>query len=295
MIIENPDTEAALITPYIVILGTAQDGGYPQAGCNKECCKEAWKNPGLRKLVTSIAVIDPATKDRWLFDITPDFKEQLHILEDLSPSTHKNILSGIFLTHGHTGHYTGLIHLSREVMNANNVDVFAMPMMLKFLSCNNPWKQLILNKNIRLNSLSEDSTVPLTEDVSISPLEVPHRGELTKTVGYKIVGPNKTILFVPDIDYWNEKILSLIDQSDIAIVDGTFFNKDELPERNIDEIPHPLMVESMQVFKNLSAKNKIYFTHFNHTNPVLSPESVESKTVLENGFLIAQEKQIIRL
>ena len=295
MTTENNDARAAQLTPYIVILGTAQDGGYPQAGCNKECCKEAWKNPALRRRVTSIAIIDPMTKERWLFDITPDFKEQFHILEELSPALDKNILSGIFLTHGHVGHYTGLINLGREVINTQNVDVFAMPMMLEFLSYNNPWKQLILNKNIRLNSLSEDSTVPLTEDVSISPLEVPHRGELTETVGYKIVGPNKTILFIPDIDYWNEKILSLIDQSDIAIVDGTFFNKDELPERNIEEIPHPLMVESMQVFKNLSAKNKIYFTHFNHTNPVLSPESVESKTVLENGFLIAQEKQIIEL
>ena len=295
MTTENNDARAAQLTPYIVILGTAQDGGYPQAGCNKECCKEAWKNPALRRRVTSIAIIDPMTKERWLIDITPDFKEQFHILEELSPALDKNILSGIFLTHGHVGHYTGLINLGREAMNTIDTDIYAMPMMFEFLSCNNPWKQLILNKNIRLNSLSEDSTVPLTEDVSISPLEVPHRGELTETVGYKIVGPNKTILFIPDIDYWNEKILSLIDQSDIAIVDGTFFNKDGLPERNIDEIPHPLMVESMQVFKNLSTKNKIYFTHFNHTNPVLSPESVESKTVLENGFLIAQEKQIIEL
>ncbi len=295
MIIENPDTEAALITPYIVILGTAQDGGYPQAGCNKECCKEAWKNPGLRKLVTSIAVIDPATKDRWLFDITPDFKEQLHILEDLSPSTHKNILSGIFLTHGHTGHYTGLIHLSREVMNANNVDVFAMPMMLKFLKANAPWSQINKQGNIKLNPLKNKTSTVLNNRINVTPFLVPHRDELTETVGFKITGPNKTVVFIPDVDIWNENIIKIVRAADVALIDGTFFNENELSDRDLNEVRHPLIEESVNLFNQHPQKDKIHFIHFNHTNPVLKPDSKEHIKVIQSGFQIAREKQIIEL
>ena len=282
-------------TPHIIILGTAQDGGYPQTGCIKDCCKRVWNDLPLRRLVTSIAIINPGSKETWLIDATPDIKEQLHILNTIYHSDYN--LSGVFLTHGHIGHYTGLTHFGREVMNTNDVPVFAMPGILKLLRSNHPWKQLLLNKNIKLIPLSGESTIRLAEDISISPIEVPHRGELTETVCYKIVGPNKTLLFIPDIDYWNEKTLSLINNTDIAIVDGTFFNKNEVPGRNIGEIPHPFMVDSMKLFKELPGehKEKIFFIHLNHTNPVLLAKSIESKTVSDSGFCIAQEEQIIGL
>lgn len=282
-------------SPFIIILGTAQDGGYPQSGCKKECCRKAWDNPILRRLVTSIAVINPVTNEAWLIDATPDFKEQLHILDTLYSKGCK--LSGIFLTHGHIGHYTGLMHLGREVMNTKHVGVYAMPMMLEFLNDNAPWKQLILNKNIKLNSLSENNPVSLATNISVTPIIVPHRDEFTETVGYKIEGPNKTLLFVPDIDYWDKKTTELINNVDIALVDGTFFDKNEVPERNVSEIPHPFIAESMKLFKELPGehKEKIFFIHFNHTNPVLSEEGIESTTVSDSGFYLAKEKQIIEL
>jgi len=59
-------------TPYIIILGVAQDAGYPQIGCSKECCAPAWKNASLRKSVVSFALVDPTEKIWWLFEATPD-------------------------------------------------------------------------------------------------------------------------------------------------------------------------------------------------------------------------------
>jgi len=295
MTTENYDTIATLLTPYIIILGTAQDGGYPQAGCNKECCKEAWSNPALRRLVASIAIIDPMTKERWLFDITPDFKEQFHILEEFSPTTHKNILSGIFLTHGHTGHYTGLIHLGREVMNANNVGVFAMPMMLKFLKANAPWNQLIKHGNIKLNHLKNKTSTVLNNRINVTPFRVSHRDELTETVGFKITGPNKTAVFIPDVDNWNENILKIISTADVALIDGTFFNENELSDRVLNEVRHPFIDDSMNLFNQHPQKDKTHFIHFNHTNPVLKPDSEEHAKVIQPGFQIAREKQIIEL
>jgi len=284
-------------SPFIIILGTAQDGGYPQIGCERECCKRAWEDSSLHRLTTSIAVINPETSEAWLIDAAPDFKEQIHILNTLPLLGKSYKLSGIFLTHGHIGHYTGLMNLGREVMITNNIDIFAMPLMLKLLNDNVPWKQLILNKNIRLNSLSENNHVSLTTNISITPIIIPHRDEFTETVGYKIWGPNKSLLFIPDIDYWDKKSLGFINNVDVALVDGTFFDKNEVLERNIDEIPHPFISGSIELLKELPSKHKekIFFIHFNHTNPVLSPKSKEHGFVLNSGFNLAGEKQIIEL
>ena len=49
----------------------------------------------------------------------------------------------------------------------------------------------------------------------------------------------------------------------------------------------------MTIFKSLEGENKskVNFIHFNHTNPVLDPESEAFQTVIQNGFRIADEDQ----
>ena len=64
--------------PFIIISGIAQDAGYPQADCNKDCCKKYWGKKTSRQKVSSLALFDPETKQKWLFDATPDFTEQLY-------------------------------------------------------------------------------------------------------------------------------------------------------------------------------------------------------------------------
>ena len=116
-----------ITAPYILVLGTAQDAGYPHAGCSKECCKRAWTDTRLRRTASCIALIEPETNSRWIFDATPDFKEQLRKLYEATDTGRGLNLSGIFLTHGHIGHYTGLMQLGREAMNTKATKVFAMP------------------------------------------------------------------------------------------------------------------------------------------------------------------------
>lgn len=177
-------TSAVHSEPYIYVLGTAQDAGYPQAGCEKECCQRVYKDPTKGRMVSSIALIDPVSKEQWIFDATPDFREQLKLLNDHVGS--KGALpTGIFLTHAHIGHYTGLMHLGREVMGANEVPVYAMPKMSSYLETNGPWSQLVSLKNIQLKGLKDGVTVRLNERVSVTPLKVPHRDEFSETVGIK--------------------------------------------------------------------------------------------------------------
>ena len=280
--------------PYIVVLGVAQDAGYPQAGCNKDCCKDAWENPAKRKNVSCLALVDPISKEQWIFDATPDVKFQLQLLEKKSGI---NPLSGVFLTHAHMGHYTGLIHFGREVMGCNNLPVYCMERMQNFIKTNAPWNQLVEIENINLKFLKNDSSIELNQRISVTPFLVPHRDEYSETVGYKIKANNKSLIFIPDIDKWEQwetNITELIKKVDYAFLDATFYKNGEL-KRDMSEIPHPFVEESMELFSNLSEKDKqkVHFIHFNHTNPLLINGSNAQKEVSEKGFNLAREGQII--
>ncbi len=273
-------------SPFILVLGVAQDGGFPQAGCNKKCCRDAWKNPKLKKHVSCLAIIDPLSNQSWLIDATPDFKEQIHMLNKIAPG---NILNGILLTHGHIGHYTGLINLGKEVMNTRNMPVYCASKMAKFLSGNLPWNQLIKNKNVKINKIESSCSFKLNNRIKITPFAVPHRDEFTETLGYRINSMNKSVVYIPDIDSWkkwNKKIGEVIKGSSRAYIDGTFYNKKEIPHRSLSKIPHPFITDTVTLLNALpnSEKDKVHFIHLNHTNPLLKPKSSERKKIEKAGF-----------
>jgi len=277
--------------PHVIVLGVAQDGGAPHAGCLKECCEERWDNPEKHLRVSSIAIVDPKTNETWIIDATPDFASQLN-------SVSNNDLKGIFLTHAHIGHYTGLIHLGREVMGAKETPVYAMPKMKQFLETNGPWNQLVRLNNISIQKINDNVAVQLNERLSITPFLVPHRDEYSETVGYKIEGPNKSLIFIPDIDKWDKwevSIKGLIEDNDYSLLDGTFYNIDELPGRDMSEIPHPFIVESIDIFSETGNKSGIYFIHINHSNPALNSNSDAFKNIINNGFGVTKRGQIFDL
>ncbi|MCA6074987.1 MBL fold metallo-hydrolase [Fulvivirga sedimenti] len=279
--------------PYLIILGTIQDGGSPHIGCDRECCSGLFTEPDPDRMVVSLGLIDPVAEKRYLFEATPDMTRQLHRLNEEAPYGDGKTADGIFLTHAHIGHYTGLMYLGREALNSNNVPVYTMPSMKEFLESNGPWGQLVSLNNIKLIPINHDVPVELGEGLSVTPFLVPHRDEYSETVGFRITGPNKSALFIPDIDKWHkwEKDISeVIKEVDYAFIDGSFYDAEEISYRDVSEIPHPFIFESMETLKNLSAsdKAKVYFIHFNHTNPVIDAESDARKAVLEAGFRVAE-------
>jgi pyrroloquinoline quinone biosynthesis protein B len=281
--------------PYIFILGTAQDGGYPQAACQKACCDKVWSRKAGKINVSSIAIVDPASKEQWIIDATPDFKEQLHLLNKQSGIQN---LSGIMLTHAHIGHYTGLMHLGREVMGASKTKVFAMPKMRTYLSTNGPWSQLVSLQNIVFEDLENKTLIKLNDRISIIPFTVPHRDEFSETVGYQVIYKTKKIIFIPDIDKWEKwetPLIDLVNENDVLLLDGTFYKDGEIA-RPMKEVPHPFVTETMDLLKKLPKheKNKVHFIHLNHTNPLLDLNSIEYKTTLKNGFKVSQQSQKIK-
>ena len=284
----------------LVILGTAQDAGSPQIACKKDCCKDLFENNSINRNVVSLGLIDAENKKTYLFEATPDISQQMKMLTSLEPNNEKEIVDGIFLTHAHIGHYTGLMYLGKEAMDAKNVPLYIMPRFNEFLKTNGPWNQLISRNNVETKEMKNEKAILLSQNLSVTPLLVPHRDEYSETVGYKIKGPNKTALFIPDIDKWtkwNKNIVDEIKQVDYAFLDATFYSGKEINNRDISEIPHPFVIESLATFKHLKPKEKekIIFIHFNHTNPLLNSESEETKLVLDKGFKIGRMKAIFEI
>lgn len=276
----------------IVVLGIAQDGGVPHAGCTRACC-----DGGRRERVVSLGLVDEAARRWWLFDATPDFPEQWRRMQTEAPGC---TLAGVFLTHAHIGHYTGLMHLGREVMGARGVPVYAMPRMQAFLEGNGPWDQLVALGNVQVVPLVADSAVSLTPRLRVTPFLVPHRDEYSETVGFVIEGPSRRAAFLPDIDKWerwDRPAEALVRGVDVAYLDATFFDGSELPGRDIREIPHPLITESLARFESLTPaeRARVRFIHLNHTNTALDPGSEAAERVRAAGCAIAREGEVFGL
>lgn len=293
-------TELNINNTSIVILGTIQDAGSPQIGCNKECCINLFENPDNSRQIISLGLIDTKNNKTYLFEATPDIVTQMKMLTKYEKKSDKELADGIFLTHAHIGHYTGLMFLGKEAMDAKNIPVYVMPRMKYFLTNNGPWNQLVTRKNVKLLEMENEKPIQLSESIKVIPILVPHRDEYSETVGYRIKGPNKSALFIPDIDKWdkwNKNIIDEIKQVDYAFLDATFYSGKEINNRDISQIPHPFIIESLEKFKELSGleKSKIIFIHFNHTNPAINPDSEESNLVIEHGFRIGKINDVFEL
>lgn len=276
----------------IKILGVAQDGGVPHLGCSKTCCSTS----SVTRYVSSIMVSNQESKNSYIFDASPDLAKQLSFMKDKISEN----LKGIFLTHAHIGHYSGLMYLGRESFNSKNIPVYAMPRMKKFLETNGPWDQLVSLNNIKINSIVNEREIIVEKELIVKPIEVPHRDEYSETVGYLIKGPNKSAIYIPDIDKWykwDKSIVDLISSVDYAFIDATFYDEKEINYRDISEIPHPFVIESMKLFERFSKeeKSKIYFIHLNHTNPLLDSNSSEYKDLISKGYNVAQEGLVLKL
>ncbi|MEM9706579.1 MAG: MBL fold metallo-hydrolase, partial [Pseudomonadota bacterium] len=193
----------------------------------------------------------------------------------------------------------GLMFFGFESAGARGVPVYATKRFGKYLKKNGPWSQLVRLENIILKELKPREPVSLMSDIQITALPVPHRQEFSDVVGFRVNGPTKAALFLPDIDSWedwdaeNTRIEDEIAAVDYALLDATFYANGEIPGRDMSGFPHPFVSTSMKRFEPLPGqeKSKVFFIHMNHTNPLLRPDAEERDVVQNAGYNIAERRQ----
>ena len=97
----------------VTLLGIAQDGGRPQAGCVKQCCqniaREDWSYP------VSLGIIGDDGKGH-LIEASRHLTDQLQIWGN-------NEISSVWLTHAHLGHVDGLGLFGKETMGKTGLNL----------------------------------------------------------------------------------------------------------------------------------------------------------------------------
>jgi pyrroloquinoline quinone biosynthesis protein B len=290
--------------PFVRVLGTAQDGGLPHAACTCERCELARHDPEARRLISSLALVLPGSDQVYLIDATPDVRAQLDLLADVRRAPRSRVdrrpVDGVFLTHAHIGHYLGLAFFGFEAVHTSELPLMVSPRMADFLRRNGPWSQLVELRNIELRELTPGTPVALEGGVSVTAVSAPHRDEYADTLGFVIAGPNRRIFYLPDTDSWQawtQSLPSFLEGVDVAVLDGTFFSLNELSGRSVESIGHPLIQQSMDLLEDLVAEGRteIYFTHLNHSNPAVQPDSQERQVIESRGFKVLGEGQEIVL
>ena len=274
-----------------VVLGVSQDGGVPHIGCRQPLCVDARRDPSRGQRVACLGLVDDVAGRRYLVDATPDIASQIESLNDgRTVANPKRPVDGILLTHAHIGHYTGLMYLGREALGADRVPVLATPRMAAFLRENQPWKQLVTLGQIDVQEVLPGHEVAMGH-FRVLPITVPHRDEFSDTVGFRVRGPSRALLYIPDIDKWerwDRRIADEVAAVDVALLDGTFQDAGEVPGRSLAEIPHPLVDETMALLAAPALRGRVHFIHLNHTNALLLDRDA-ARAVEARGFRRARD------
>jgi pyrroloquinoline quinone biosynthesis protein B len=235
-----------------------------------------------------------------LIDASPDLPRQLAtVARSTDVGVDRVPLAGLFLTHAHMGHYLGLAHLGFEVAHTRGIPVFASPAMCAYLARNGPWEQLVRLGNVELRPIAPGEPIALPGGVRVIAFPVPHRDEYADTVAYRIEGPGATVLYVPDTDgweAWDPPLEQRLEGVDVALLDGTFHSLDELPGRAIEDVKHPLMTVTIDRLQSrVDDGLRVVFTHLNHSNPAVDPDSAAALGIRSRGFEIARDGDRIAL
>ncbi len=272
-----------MVTYTLIVLGSGQDGGTPQVGSAGDTTPE--------RSASCLAVVDPAGGVH-LFDASPDLRSQYRSLARRLGARPE--IRGVFLTHGHMGHYAGLVHFGKEAAATEHLPLYATRSMLAFLEGNQPWASLFTDGHLTAHPIGAD---PIdVAGMAVRAIAVPHRGEFTDTVAFSVAIEGRPwFLYLPDIDSWHAwpEAERVIGAHDIALLDATFSQPDELPGRDMEAIAHPLVGDTVSRFGHLVDDTRVILTHINHSNPLGRPDADVTRLVLERGFEVAHDTMVI--
>ena len=265
----------------VTLLGNAQDAGRPQLGCTQKCCEDARQNTDISRMPVSLGL---QGEQFGIVEATRCIGDQMALMGNSQ-------MSEIWLTHAHLGHIEGLGQFGREALNSKNIKLRCSDSVVDYTMNHPIWKKLIERGNL---------TFAKFQSKNIIPIEVPHRAKDFDTHALLFKGKNNNLLFLPDHDTWEETLelvgydnpkewFSSLDV-DVVLLDGTFWNTNELKTRVQSRVPHPSVTETIDLIGDRKENDpRIIFIHLNHTNPLHYPDSEEYQKLASLGWEVGEE------
>ena len=279
----------------VVLLGTAQDGGVPQAGCGCDRCVAALRDAS-KALYPACCLVKGSDGSLHLIEASRALPQQLGIAARSLGMGNTIFPDTVTLTHAHLGHIDGLGQFGKEVMGSSGTSLFASRSVIDFIRKRGLVSPFDL-KNV-------ESSVPFSPSgrcgFQFEFIAVPHRDDFSDTHAVKVIGPRSSLLFLPDHDDW-DGTLDMVGQSsirewlnslkiDFALIDGTFWSGDELGSRDMTQIPHPSISDTIgRLGMKKDEDPELIFFHLNHTNPVIDRGSVEYRDLSSLGWSIGEQ------
>ena len=297
----------------IRILGSAAGGGFPQWNCNCAGCQATRAGEVHQRTQSSLAVRG-SSGDWFLINVSPDVRQQLERLRDRSPtSIRSSPIAGVLLTDAEIDHTAGLMILreSNEPLQIYGTDTVRGALsegfsVLRVLEnyCGVEWTAI--EPGSLVNLVSESS---LEVEAFLLPGTPPKYMRSSSKQGNWVIGftfrdrlTGGVATYAPALAEITPSIITRFESSDCILIDGTFWQDDELVKlgmstRTALAMGHlPLSGEdgSLHRLSELSPSRKI-FTHINNTNPILLDNSPERQIVEEAGMEVGYDGLTIEL
>jgi len=302
----------------VKVLGSAAGGGFPQWNCGCANCSGFRSGTLKARLRTQAQVAVSSDPLHWfLLNASPDLRQQILATPELSvaPSSLASPISTILLTSADVDCVMGLLHL-REFQPLH---IYSTLSVRRILTEENSLFRVLARSNppVRWDSLSLDRIIPLAPPSSPGAKDgffckaVPLLGGFPDyvsdslkgsfppeeaVIGLQLVHKEKRFFYAPSVSGVGDDWQRSVEESDLALLDGTFWKDDELIQakrsrRTARDMGHlPLWGERGMLKRPFRlGKTRRVIIHINNTNPVLNEESPEHRAVRDAGWEIAYD------
>jgi len=302
----------------IRVLGAGAGGGFPQWNCNCHNCRRVRSGEmrARRRTQSSIAVSSDG-RNWLLFNASPDIRAQLEAFPDIQPrlGVRDTGIKAILLIDSQIDHTTGLLTLRESTVP---LEIYCSEMVRQDLSTGFPLFTMLAHYcKVNHHPVPLDGssfTIPLIDDLRIhthalkskAPPYSPHRHDPHPgdTVGVVVeqISTGRKLYYAPGLGEIEPHVVKAMNDADCVLVDGTFWQHDEMSRAGICDklaldmghLPQSGAGGMIEVLR-AETHGRNVLIHINNTNPILDEDSAERKTLDEAGIEVAFDGMEINL
>jgi pyrroloquinoline quinone biosynthesis protein B len=304
---------------FIVVLGSAAGGGFPQWNCNAPTSRGIREGRIRAKPRTQASIAVSRDGENWLLiNASPDFRQQQAAARQLWPreQPRHSPIKAVLLTSAEIDHVAGLLSMREsqsftlwatgrvhDILAENPIFGALAPdyVTRRSFDLGKPWD---ISGNtgslgLTIEAFSVPGKVPLF-------LEARNRDNLAggaeDTIGLRVSDGRSSFFFIPGCARLTDDLRQRLKEAALLFFDGTLWTDDELQRQGIGAKTGQRMGHmsidgaegTIAAFHDLNVQRKL-FIHINTTNPVLDEDSAAHAAMRRAGWEIAEDGMEIRL